>query len=137
MGLLYLAACLRESGDHQAKIIDGRLLELSPKKIMERAEEFDPDVIGITCLTMEGPEAHENAALCKQRWPDRPVLLGGPYTTSEPEKSISDPNIDVCFLGEAEKSFVRWVEAQESGTGLSQLTGITYRHDGEINGLHR
>jgi len=55
MGLLYLASCLRKAGDHQAKIIDARLLELSPKETLDEARDFDPDVVGITSLTMEGP----------------------------------------------------------------------------------
>ncbi len=130
MGLLYLSACLRQAGDHEARIIDGRLLELSPEQIVERAEDFDPEVIGITSLTMEGPVAHHIAAAIKKRWPDRPVLLGGPYPTSSVEKASSDVNVDFCFHGEAERNFISWIKAQENGADVSQVAGLTFRVNG-------
>jgi radical SAM superfamily enzyme YgiQ (UPF0313 family) len=132
MGLLYLAACLRQTGDHQAKIIDGRLLELSPDEILDRARDYDPDVIGITSLTMEGPVAHQIAAACKRQWPDRPVLMGGPYPTSSVEKAISDANIDFCFDGEAERSFIEWVNNRLNGGDVSQVSCLTYRSNGSM-----
>ncbi len=127
MGLLYLASCLRQIGDHSVKLIDGRLLELKPAEIMDRAAEFDPDVIGITSLTMEGPRVHEIAAEFKKRWPQRAVLVGGPYPTSDFTKTLSDTNIDFCFLGEAEKSFIEWVKAQENGESPIKIEGLAYR----------
>lgn len=132
MGLLYLASCLRQSGDHQARIIDARLLGIRPRDILNRAVEFDPDVIGITSLTMEGPVAHQIAALFKERWPNRPVILGGPYTTSDPKKAGSDLNIDFCFHGEAEHSFIEWVNTLMSGGDVSKVAGISYRADGQL-----
>ncbi len=133
MGLLYLASCLRKAGDHQAKIIDARLLELSPKETLDEARDFDPDVVGITSLTMEGPVAHQIAALCKERWPNCTVILGGPYTTSDPEKAGGDPNIDFCFQGEAELSFTEWLKAQMDGTDVSQIAGLSYRAGGRVH----
>ncbi len=132
MGLIYLASCLRQAGNHQARIVDGRLLELTPEQIIARGEDFDPDVIGITGLTMEGPDAHRLAALAKQRWPKRPVLLGGPYPTSQPDKAISDTNVDVCFLGEAEENFITWVKAQENGGSLDNVPAVTFRRNGSV-----
>ncbi|MCX6639826.1 MAG: radical SAM protein [bacterium] len=131
MGLLYLSSCLRQSGEHESKIIDGRLLKLNPDEIIEMAREYDPDIVGITGLTMEGPAAHQIASLAKQQWPERPVVLGGPYATSEPQKSISDPNVDFCFYGESERSFQEWINAQVSGTDVSTIPGLGYR----VNGL--
>jgi radical SAM superfamily enzyme YgiQ (UPF0313 family) len=130
LGLLYLASCLRQTGAHQVKIIDGRLLELKPEEIIARAEDFDPDVIGITSLTMEGPVAHRIAALAKKKWRERPVLVGGPYPTSDVAKAISDPNVDFCFHGEAEHSFTEWVRTQLDGGDVSRVPGITFRSNG-------
>lgn len=132
LGLLYLAAQLRRLGDHEARIIDGRLLRIGSDELIERVAEFDPDVIAITSLTLEGPEAHRIAAASKERWPDRPVILGGPYTTSDPEKSTSDPKVDFCFFGEAELSFTRWVEAMVDGSDFSPVPGIAYRQNGTV-----
>ena len=121
LGLLYLAAQLRQLGDHEARIIDGRLLHIGSRELIERIAPFDPDVIAITSLTQEGPEAHRIAAVSKERWPERPVILGGPYTTSDSEKSTSDPNVDFCFFGEAEHSFVQWIEAMLNGSSPSAV----------------
>lgn len=132
MGPLYLASCLRKMGEHEAMIIDGRLLKISSQEIIAQAEEFDPDVIGISSLTMEGPEAHKIAELSKRRWPDRLVLLGGPYTTSSPDKAMSDSNIDFCFYGEAEDSFPDWVKAQLNGESIANVNGLAYRENGQV-----
>jgi radical SAM superfamily enzyme YgiQ (UPF0313 family) len=100
--------------------------------MIDRIEQFDPDVIAITSLTQEGPEAHRIAAASKKRWPHRPVILGGPYTTSDYEKSTSDQNIDFCFLGEAEHSFAQWIEDMMAGSGPTAVPGIAYRENGVI-----
>ncbi|RJP80621.1 MAG: radical SAM protein [Candidatus Zixiibacteriota bacterium] len=132
MGLLYLSACLRQAGDHQARIVDGRLLELSPEQVIARGEDFDPDVVAISALTMEGPAAHQIAAAARRRWPGRTVLLGGPYPTSEPEKAASDPNVDVSFIGEAEHNFTAWLQAQAQGGDLASVPAIAFRRNGEV-----
>ncbi len=132
MGLMYLASVLREAGDHQPHLIDARLLDLTTDEIIARAEDFDPDVIGITSMTIEYEAAHRTAQAFKKRWPDRPVLLGGPYPSSDPDTPIQDPNIDFVFIGEADYNFVRWVEAFTGDGDFSQVPGIRYRRNGEI-----
>ncbi|MFH1861859.1 MAG: radical SAM protein [bacterium] len=132
LGLLYLASSLQRDGDHQVKIIDGRLFELDPQAILDRADGFDPDIIGITSLTVEGPYAHEMAAACKKRWPSRPVVMGGPYATSDVEKAMSDPLVDFCFQGEAEVSFSTWIKSQMGDVDLMAVHGLAYRSDGQV-----
>jgi radical SAM superfamily enzyme YgiQ (UPF0313 family) len=129
---MYLASVLREAGNHQPKIIDARLWDISPDEIVARAEEFDPDVIAITSMTIEFEATRETAAAIKQRWAERPVLLGGPYASSDPDMAIEDPNVDFLFIGEAEKNFVTWVKSQESGGDVSEIPSIRYRINGEV-----
>ncbi|MBU1880630.1 B12-binding domain-containing radical SAM protein, partial [bacterium] len=132
MGLLYLSAVTRQSGQHEAKIIDARLHDLEINEILARAEGFDPDIIGITSMTIEYVAAHKTAQAFKKLWPNRPILMGGPYPSSDPDQALEDLNIDTIFLGESEQNYVKWLEVQERGGALSEVPGIRYRNNSGI-----
>lgn len=50
IGLGYLSSYLKKSGI-ETKIIDGLKENLSPSRLMRRILKFNPDAVGITCLT--------------------------------------------------------------------------------------
>jgi len=132
VGLLYLAAVTRQAGRHDVKIIDGRVHEYEMDEIIQQTEEFDPDVIGFTTMTVEHEYSHSTIAEIKKVMPNIPIIMGGPYTSSDPEQAMSDKNIDVIFLGEAERSYAKWLDVQVNGGSLSEVPGIHYRNNGEI-----
>jgi len=132
MGLLYLSAVTRQAGQHDIKIIDGRVNEFEIDEIIQQTEAFKPDVIGFTTMTVEHEYSHKTIAEIKKVMPNVPIIMGGPYTSSDPERAMSDSNIDVIFLGEAERSYGKWLDVQANGGSLSDVPGIYYRNNGEI-----
>ena len=132
MGLLSLAGYLRKYGDFELEIFDGRNLESKPAEIAEAIRRSQPDVLGLTAFSMENKEAHQTAAVSKRIFPETPVILGGPYPTSQPEKALSDPNIDIAVIGEGERSALKLFNALKNGGEFDSVREIAFRRNGAI-----
>jgi len=138
LGLLYLSAYLRaHSPQHHISICDARFKEYSFDQIERIILEERPDLLGITSFSMENKEAHEIAKRGKSHFPQMPVVVGGPYATSDYTQALSDTNIDIAVIGEAERSFHQLVTALDGG-GLSNgsawtdVRELAYRKNGSI-----
>lgn len=108
MGLLYLAAVVRQAG-YQVKITDLR---------STKPEEFSKlvgvsDVYGVTAASPEYPMALEIARIAKSKNPSCCTVIGGIHATSVPD-TIS-PVFDKVVAGEGENSFLRLLKDRESG----------------------
>jgi len=132
MGLLYLAAYLREKAGLTPQICDARFREYNFDQIEGVIREQKPDLVGITSFSLERNEAHEIARRSKQAAPSAPVVLGGPYATSDYMQALEDGNIDLAMVGEAEKSFHQLVTALQQGEDWTGIRELAYRHNGAI-----
>lgn len=132
LGLLYLTSYLQKYGDHEIKICDARLKEMSYDGIEENIRREKPDLVGITAFSMESVEAHEIAKRSKSVFPEVKVIVGGPYATSDYMQALEDPNIDIAMIGEAEKSFFQLVEVLEKEEDWTDVRELAYRHNGEL-----
>ncbi|NQS96861.1 MAG: B12-binding domain-containing radical SAM protein [candidate division Zixibacteria bacterium] len=132
LGLMYLSSYIREYGNHNVEIFDGRNLESKPEEIAAKIRSYKPDAIGITSFSMENKEAHQVAAMAKEIFPDAPVVMGGPYPTSQIDDAMADANIDVAVICEGEKSGLEVFDALENGGELDNIHEIAFRRNGEI-----
>ena len=119
MGILYLASTLErdlpgigidivdlakeyrelcECGQLQFHSFDEFCEEMLRSKVRNA-----PTLIGISVLFST---AHKStlriAAVCKQRWPDVPVVVGGMHATNAVEQLLESPSIDYVCRGEGE-----------------------------------
>ncbi len=110
LGLLSLSSYLRQDGDYEFKIVDCR----QQRNPLERAEKeiraYRPDMVGITGFSAEKKIIHECAWLSKSLLPNTPVIVGGPYATSNAKGLLGNPNIDYAVIGEGELIFKRFLE---------------------------
>ena len=132
LGLMYLASYFKQFGKHEVEIYDGRNLGSKPHEIAQKIENYKPDAVGITAFSMEKDEAHQVAAMAKEIFPEMPVVLGGPYPSSQIDEASADPNIDVAVICEGEKSGLQVFNALENGGNLAGINEITFRQNGEI-----
>ena len=51
MGLLYLAAIL-EHNDYEVDVLDLLVSRYTKDKIKRKIEQYQPDIVGVTCVTM-------------------------------------------------------------------------------------
>jgi amino acid adenylation domain-containing protein/non-ribosomal peptide synthase protein (TIGR01720 family) len=82
-------------------------------------EEFKPDVIGVRSLSIYKDFFHKTISLIRQWGYDVPVIVGGPYPTSEYNTILQDKNIDCVVLGEGEDTFLEIIgKIMENGKKL-------------------
>ena len=132
LGLMYLASYIRQTRGDEVKIIDMRLSKEPLKEIYHIVNDFKPDIIGISALTLEAPAMYYLAHFVKQI-SDIPIIVGGPHATSVPEEVIKYHDIDIVVIGEGEFTFKEILDTYESqAQDLSMINGIAYKDHNDI-----
>jgi len=128
LGLAYLAAFLREGGV-EVHILDARGKALSLTDVTRFAQEFAPDIVGVTSTTPLFGNAIQIAKGVKEALPDVQLVMGGPHITGQGAEVLEKWGfVDVLVLGEGESTLLDL--ARE--TPLASVTGIAYRQGGEV-----
>lgn len=144
LALEYLSAVLRKNG-HQTKLIFDPGLFDDPELenqwlakqfrympfLVEEAEDFQPDVIGICVLTCLVPWAVELSRNLK-RVTKAPVVVGGVHVSGAPDLTMAIPEFDYGVVGEGEVPLLRLLEALQGERALSTVPNLMYRHEGQV-----
>ena len=134
MGLMYLAGMLRKKRDWTVSIADSRLFKGDLRRVMAEVRRRNPDIIGISSITMEAPFMHKLAAEIKKGLPDVTIVAGGPHPSMYPDDTLTDPNIDYAVIGEGEETFPELLDAIRDGESgdIEKVRGIVRRAGSEI-----
>ena len=128
MGLLYLGAVL-EQNNYEVEVLDLLVSKYSKDKIQGKLEQYQPDIVAITAVTMNYPVASDILKYCKSVNPDVTTVIGGPHVTFAAEETLNEaPWIDILVRGEGEQTMLDIV----SGKKLEQIDGIAFRADDGI-----
>ncbi|MFC1888877.1 B12-binding domain-containing radical SAM protein [Thermodesulfobacteriota bacterium] len=126
LGLMYLAAYVRENGGHTVKILDNLIEKWDMDSLVEKVLEGDPDVVGMTGLTYEAPTLYEFSAKIRCRAPKVLQVAGGVHATCYTENMLRESEIDVAVAGEGEATFAHLLEVVASGGDLNTVPGIAF-----------
>jgi len=132
LGLGYLSHAVKTMRKDETRILDARRFRLPPPRVVEQAAQFRPDVIGVTAMTYEAPEALDLIAKFKERWPDTPVIIGGPHATGFGPSLLERCRADFLVMGEGEQTLVELLDALEGKRDISGVAGIARRDKGEL-----
>ncbi|MHA1946634.1 MAG: B12-binding domain-containing radical SAM protein [Candidatus Hodarchaeales archaeon] len=127
LGLGYMASVLEENGYSRIKILDSQVLSFTPEDYRKYLKRFAPDIVGMQTLTPNFSNSLNAAKIAKEE--KVPIVaLGGYHPTAMPEESLllADGNVDVVFRGEAEYSFLEFVQDYENGKDWKKGNGISY-----------
>jgi len=125
LGITTLAAWLEREG------YEVRLRDDSIETMEELTEQFEwADVIGISSLTPNARRARELGQICKQDY-DKPVILGGPHPTTNPEFFLESGAADICVQGEGDVTILELLKVIYEPERWGEVLGITYMQDGE------
>ena len=134
LGLLYLAAFIREKEDVELKVVDGCLLAY--KDLMHEIGSFSPDILGVSFTTQTATGAYNLINDVRKRGDGkRPPLIvcGGPHATAMPEDVLRNSDCDVVAMGEGEITFHEIVKKYIKGSlDFSETLGVAYRSGDEI-----
>lgn len=132
LSLSYLAAVLQEEGI-EVQILDLLVTKYSSDKVRNKLEEYQPQVVGATCVTLNYPTAARILKVCKDFDPGIVTVMGGPHVSFALEETLlRAPWIDVVVIKEGERTLVELVRALEKGVGFSQVAGIAFREDKRV-----
>ncbi len=126
-----IAALLREAG-YRVQVIDVNGLRISDEDVMERLAEMDPAVIGIGGLITTYGWVKRVSHLIKERWPDKPIMVGGSVGTSIIKTALENLAVDVIALGEADETILELLPSLMAGSDLSGIKGLAYRQNEDI-----
>ena len=132
LSLGYLAGTLAQEGI-EVKILDFLVTHYHPRKLRRELEEYRPQLVGVTCVTLNYPIARRMLKVCKDFDPRIFTIIGGPHVTFALEETLlSSPWIDAIVIGEGERTLLELVRAVAEGKDIHQVHGIACVHRGTV-----
>ena len=135
LGLVFIGGPLIDAG-HRVRLIDNDVLGWDDHQLAKELSKNPPEclMIGHTGSTAAHPVAMQTAKVLKQALPDTIIIYGGVYPTYAARSILSEnPAIDIIVQGEGEETAVELANALgKNRSGLSNVKGITWRHDNTI-----
>ncbi|MCB9849908.1 MAG: B12-binding domain-containing radical SAM protein [Phycisphaerales bacterium] len=146
LGLAYLAASLENAG-HRVAVVDAiggdlenvynynhfTLRGMALDDIVERIDP-DADVIGLGIMfSCAWPVLRDLVARIKQRYPDKPLILGGEHPTAMVDLCFEQSPCDYIALGEGEETLLEFCIRLARGDDVRSVAGLAYRSP---NGVH-
>jgi len=127
LGLLQLAADVMSLGKWEVRVLDMEADQIGVQEVLEVAESFDPDLIGIT---LHATAAHNTALRIakgvKENSKEALLVAGGHHATFVPMEMLRG-GFDVVVLGEGDLTIQEI--AREVGEGrrdFSKIKGIVF-----------
>ena len=131
-----LKAYINEKSNHEAKIIDLVFHRKYWKQYLkQRIIEEQPDLIGISVLSFNFPEALEISRFIKENFSIK-IIFGGVHSILIPEDVIKNKEADIVCMGEGEEVLK---EILDNSLDCKKIKGIIYKDKGKIinNGKRR
>lgn len=131
-GLMSLGAYLEEHGI-DVKIEDYILLPFTAERVRRVLEDYRPDVVGATGVTMNINTALKCVKAYKEENPDLITVMGGPHVTFDADNILNDNHfVDYVVRGEGEVTFLEMLEKFDSKSSVKDVLGISYRDGGAV-----
>lgn len=134
-GILALAAYLESKNpDLEIEVLDCQAERVNWDSLRRRIESIQPDIIAPsalgTCnayLVLRALEAAKNVN------PEIKTVVGGQHFTATAETSLQAfPEMDFVVRGEGERTLSDLVRALSGAKSLTDVNGISFRHNGQI-----
>ncbi len=133
LGLLYLAAYLRERYTVDIAVVHQGIEHCSSEQLARKAIDFDADIVGLRCLT---PSAHALPIITRAIRLARPralIVLGGPHVAAFGGESLGSTDADLAVCGEGEITMTQIVAAYLGQGEYEHISGLIRRtSEGEI-----
>lgn len=133
VGLSYLDAILEKNG-YEVSIKSymfwrENIFLMQLEKVLQ---EFQPDFVGISVLTMTRVSTYKAIKLIKNFNPNIKILLGGMHASIMYKQLLENFQVDAVCVGEAEESLPELLEALIKNKGLEKIKGIAFKKNKEV-----
>lgn len=100
------------------------------KNINNMLESFQPDIVGITTMTIQYASALQTARIVKNWRQDCTVVMGGPHASVMPRGMIDWPYTDIVVKGEGEEAFLEIIKKLNAGDkNVGSIPGVITKDD--------
>ncbi len=131
LGIMYLASYSRKHySGLQIQVLDG--YKEDRKKLVDRINRFDPDILGISFTTQAARGAFSFVNEFREINSKAVVVAGGAHPTAFPEDCFNKSKLDLIVLGEGEITFLEILKSYPNFDNLENFPGIAYKKNGHI-----
>ena len=133
LGLLYIAAYLRERFALDICVLNQRVEGWSSERLVKEIIAFEPDIVGLGCMTPSAYALPEITRALRVALPDTLIALGGPHVSAFGAAALAATDAHIAVVGEGEIAMEQIVRAHIEGGAMSDIPGLIRRDaDGEI-----
>ena len=130
-GALYIASWLIQNG-HEAEIFNMDVNRYSVSDMIDKLNEYHPDVIGISGIVSTSYKyVKQIARAIKEEMENIPVILGGQLSRAA-DIVLKNTAVDYVVIGEGEVIILSLLAAIEEQLLISDVKGIAYINNGEV-----
>lgn len=131
LGILSVATFFRRTRpDMELKFLDARAEEMTPEDLNHVLRAFQPDLVGITCLTFLYYDALCAAEAVRRACPGAHICFGGFHVRLYPEETLQREEVDSIIVGDGEESFCELAAALDQGMPLGEIPGLGLLENG-------
>ncbi len=127
LGIEYIGGYLREN-DYDVKLV--HQLDMTNEDVLKEVDDFHPDVVGVSSLSVDYKTGAEIAKSIKERY-GVPIIFGGYHATGHPE-IVEEDFIDYAVQGHGEHTMLSLLESiYEGGNGLGDIPNLVWKSGSE------
>jgi len=131
-GLASLAAYLLERGV-EVRLEDYVVTHYSREQVQRVLNDYRPNIIGATAVTMNINRGLRIIRDCKELYPEAVTVMGGPHVTFDADNILKDnPSVDYVVRREGELTFYEMVERMDASTTFDDIEGLSFCRDGKV-----
>jgi len=131
LGVTYVAAACERAGC-EVRIFDYIVRRYTRDKIAAELDEFEPDVVGATSVTMNFKGAAAIMQDVKRHNHDIITMMGGPHVSYDWVNTLNDyPGIDLIVVGEGEETLHELLPVIKDRAAWDAVRGIAFRKEGQ------
>lgn len=129
LGIAYIAAYCEREG-YQVQIYDE--LPGDSRSLADTLRIFNPDIVGISCMTATYSKACEYARQVKSVSPSTPIVFGGVHPTVATEDTLKNDFVDFVVCGEGEETFLEFLVKYGDDRRYPEIEGLAFKKNGNI-----
>lgn len=100
--------------------------------LIAKIGSFAPDLIATSCYSNQRGIVKGMLTRVRREFPHIPVLVGGCYTSFEPNEVIAEPWLDMICVGEGEDALIELCDRIYAKKDYSDVKNIWLKKDGKI-----
>ena len=130
LGILAISTPLLRAG-YEVRIVDSTIAPNFHARVLEELK----DALCLAVSLVTGPMIRETvqvARAAKERYPDKPVILGGWHPSLLPHQTLAAPYVDAVVKGQGEEAFLELVQHIEAGESFRGIAGVGYKEEGRL-----